>query len=94
MRLPNSSAYFFIKKVGKIFVGFKRLYYLCISKGNQKEHKTMRVRLTYRVETYVEGDTIEECKANFENAEQLDEQFVEMVSVEDADTYDDLSKQW
>ena len=54
----------------------------------------MRVRLTYRVETYVEGDTIEDCKANFENAEQLDEQFVEMVSVEDADTYDDLSKQW
>ena len=54
----------------------------------------MRVRLTYCVETYVEGGTIEECKANFEYAEQLDEQFVEMVSVEDADTHDDLSKQW
>lgn len=50
----------------------------------------MKVRLTYRVEVYVEGDNLADVKRKFENAEQLDEQFVEMVSVEDAKTFQDL----
>ena len=53
----------------------------------------MQVRFTYRKETYVEGETFDECVSKFEqmNLETENSTFVEITSVEDADTYEDLS---
>ena len=62
----------------------------------------MEARITFRVEMYIKGDTLEEIKNNFENipifsADALEDagaQFIEYVSVEDADTHEDLMSKW
>lgn len=52
----------------------------------------MEVRFTYRMETYVEGETFEDCVSKFEkmDLETENSTFIEMTSIEDADTYEDL----
>lgn len=54
----------------------------------------MKLRITYRVESYVEGDTIEECRAKFECSDLCSAEFVELISVEDADTFKDVKDKW
>ena len=56
----------------------------------------MKARFTYRMETYVEGETFDECVSKFEqmNLDAENAFFVEMVSVEDADTYEDLTDKY
>lgn len=56
----------------------------------------MKARITFRVETYIEGDTLQEIKSKFENTPigELETEFVELVSVEDGDTSEDLLNQW
>lgn len=64
----------------------------------------MEVRVTYRSEIYLEGDSLEEIKRKFEdiNLDPIgkddesvtDYGYVELVSVEDANTYADLEKEW
>ena len=51
----------------------------------------MKARITFRVETYIEGKSLPEIRSKFE-AMDLPENcnFVELVSVEDALTYDDI----
>ena len=57
----------------------------------------MLVRITFRSECYVEGDDMAEIRDKFENAgiysvdflKNLDGGFVETMTVEDADTYED-----
>lgn len=52
----------------------------------------MEVRFTYRMETYVEGETFEDCVSKFEkmDLETENSTFIEMTSMEDADTYENL----
>lgn len=58
----------------------------------------MKVRVTYRMETYIEADTIAEARDKFEespmNEYGLWSDFVELVSVEDAETHKDLLNEW
>ena len=44
----------------------------------------MEVRFTYRMETYIKGETFEECVNKFEQMdfENENQSFVELVSVE------------
>lgn len=53
----------------------------------------MKVIFTYRMETCVEGETFDECVSKFEkmNLETENSTFVELTSVEDADTHENLS---
>lgn len=52
-------------------------------------------RFNYRVETYIEADSMKEAVSKFENM-QLPENvdFVEVVSVEDGDTMEDLTDKY
>lgn len=51
----------------------------------------MKARITFRVETYIEGKSMPEIRSKFENMEMPEGcEFVELVSVEDADTLDDI----
>ena len=60
----------------------------------------MEVRITWRSEIYIKGEDIDEIRNKWEalNIDPIDNDdeditnfdFVELVSVEDADTYDDL----
>jgi hypothetical protein len=58
----------------------------------------MEVRFTFRGEVYVSGDTMEEIKEKWESfplfsdvaLEEYDADFVELETVEDAETYKDL----
>lgn len=64
----------------------------------------MEIRISYRSEIYLEGDSLEEIKRKFEDINLdpvgkddesvTDYGYVELVSVEDANTYDDLEKEW
>ena len=56
----------------------------------------MKVRFTYRMETYVEGETFDECVSKFEqmNLETENSNYVEIIRVEDADTYEDLTNEY
>lgn len=59
----------------------------------------MEVRITYRSEIYLEGENLEEIKQKFEslNLDPIDKDddsvsdygFIEITTVEDADTYED-----
>ena len=64
----------------------------------------MEVRITYRSEIYIKGDSLDEIKRTF-NSLDLDPDatqdesvtdfgFIEVTSVEDADTYEDLSNEF
>ena len=60
------------------------------------------VRITFRSEVYIKGETIEEIRDKWDelglfSADALENhyaEFVELVSVEDAETYEDLSKEF
>ncbi len=63
----------------------------------------MEVRITYRSEVYIQGDTLEDIKRTFENINLDDVEheenitdygFVELISVEDADSYEDLTSKF
>lgn len=62
----------------------------------------MLVRITFRSECYVEGDDMAEIRDRFENAgiysvdflERLDGDFVETMTIEDAETYEDKSHEY
>ena len=62
----------------------------------------MEVRITFRSEIYVSGKTLAECKEQWEemslfSADALlknHANFVEVCSIEDADTYEDLEDEW
>lgn len=64
----------------------------------------MEARITYRSEIYIEGQDLEDIRNTFEslNLDPIsknevgvtDYGFVELVSVEDADTYKDLMDKW
>ncbi len=57
----------------------------------------MKIRITFRSECYIEGDTLAEIRDKYETTniyseeflENLDGDFVETMTVEDADTYED-----
>lgn len=55
----------------------------------------MEVKVTYRVESYIKGNSLAEIKSRFEDMRFPNNmEFVELVSVEDADTYNDLMDEW
>ena len=63
----------------------------------------MEVRITYRSEVYIQGDTLEDIKRTWENINLDDVKheenvtdygFVELVSVEDANSYEDLTSEF
>ena len=56
----------------------------------------MKVRFTYRMETYVEGETFEDCVSKFEkmNLETENSNYVEIIGVEDNDTHEDLTDRY
>lgn len=58
----------------------------------------MEARITYRSEIIVKGDNLAEIKQKFESmnltSKEGNGQFVEMVSVEDYDTYRDITEEW
>ena len=63
----------------------------------------MEVRITYRSEVYIQGDTLEDIKRTWENINLDDVEheenvtdygFVELVSVEDANSYEDLTSKF
>ena len=63
----------------------------------------MEVRITYRSEIYIQGDTLEDIKKTWENINLDDVKheenvsdygFVELMSVEDADSYEDLTSKF
>ena len=58
----------------------------------------MEARITYRSEIIVKGDNLAEIKQKFESmnltSKEGNGQFVEMVSVEDYDTYRDIMDEW
>lgn len=63
--------------------------------------KKVNVRLTYRAEVYIEADTLAEARDKWESmdlfsneAMKHDAAFVELVSVEDEETYKDLFHEW
>lgn len=58
----------------------------------------MEVRITFRSEIYIKGKNLEEIRDKWidvqlfsEEALKMDADYVELVSAEDADTYDDYS---
>jgi len=58
----------------------------------------MKARITFRSEIVVEGNNLEEIKQKFEGLNLCTKEgngdFVELVSVEDNDTFTDLMKEW
>ncbi len=58
----------------------------------------MEVRITFRSEIVVEGNDLEDVKQKFEGLNLCTKEgngnFVELVSVEDNDTYRDLMEEW
>lgn len=63
----------------------------------------MEVRITYRSEIYIQGDTLEDIKKTWENINLDDVEheenvtdygFVHLTSVEDADSYEDLTSKF
>lgn len=53
------------------------------------------VRITFRVETIIDGRNLNEIKSKFEDMDlPLDIDFVELVSVEDYETRNDLKNEW
>jgi hypothetical protein len=58
----------------------------------------MKARITFRSEIVVEGNDLEEIKQKFEGLNLCTKEgngdFVELVSVEDNDTYEDLMEEW
>ena len=61
----------------------------------------MKVRITFRSEVYIEGDTLRDIKEKWESiplysqdAEKADADFIELISVEDTDNYSDLMSKW
>ena len=61
----------------------------------------MEVRITFKSEIVIEGKDLGEVKAKFEEipifssaALENNAEYIETVSVEDNDTYEDLSGQW
>ena len=65
----------------------------------------MEVRITYRSEIYIEGENLKEIREkweslNLEPKEAVEDEavtefgFVEVTSIEDADTYEDLMKEF
>lgn len=57
-----------------------------------------QVRITFRAEVYVEGETVAECKEKFESmnifAPESKSRFIETVSIEDADTFKNIEEEW
>ena len=64
----------------------------------------MEVRITYRSEIYIKGNSLDEIKSKFETLDLdpsdahdenvTDYGFVEVVSVENADSYEDLTSKF
>lgn len=62
----------------------------------------MEARITFRSEVYIKGDTLEEIKNKWFNlplysGEALEEayaEYVDLVSIENADTHEDLMSKW
>ena len=62
----------------------------------------MEVRFTFRGEVYISGDTMEEIKEKWESfplfsdvaVEEYNADFVELETVENAETYEDLDKEY
>lgn len=58
----------------------------------------MEVRITYRSEVYIKGDSLEEIKDKWEalnlTSQEGNSEFVELCSVEDAETYEDLENEF
>ena len=53
----------------------------------------MQVRITWRSETFIEGESLKEIKEKFEGGEGEDT-FVELVSVEDVPSFKDLTSEF
>ena len=58
----------------------------------------MEVRITYRSEVYIKGDSLKEIKDKWEalnlTSQEGNSEFVELCSVEDAETYEDLENKF
>lgn len=62
----------------------------------------MKVRITFRSEIYIEGETIKDVREKFENIQLFNPEavkenaldYVELVSVEDDVTYEDLEEEY
>lgn len=61
----------------------------------------MRIRLTYRVEACIEGESIDEIRRKWhqqmpvpEDNDGISFDFVEMNSIEDGDTFKDMTDAW
>ena len=58
----------------------------------------MEVRITYRSEVCIKGDSLEEIKDKWEalnlTSQEGNSEFVELCSVEDAETYEDLENEF
>lgn len=62
----------------------------------------MRVRITFRSEIYIEGDSLQDVRSQYEslpiyNDETVENNglaYVEDVSVEDTETGEDLDNEW
>ena len=61
----------------------------------------MEVRITFRSEIYIEGDNLKDIKEKWESlplysqdAEKADADFIELISVEDANTHKNLKVYW
>ena len=58
----------------------------------------MEVRFTYRSEVYIKGDSLEEIKDKWEalnlTSQEGNSGFVELCSVVDADTHEDLENEF
>lgn len=61
----------------------------------------VNVRITFRSEVYIEADSLKEARQKWESCElfsdeakKLSADFIEIDSIEDGDTYDDLTSEW
>lgn len=58
----------------------------------------MEVRITYRSEVYIKGDSLKEIKEKWDalnlTSQEGNSEFVELCSVEDAETYEDLEEEF
>ena len=62
----------------------------------------MKVRVNFRSEVFLEGDTIKDIQEQWDNlplfsADALEEHhacFIETLTIEDADTYEDLTNEF
>lgn len=58
----------------------------------------MEVRITYTSEVYIKGDSLKEIKDKWKNlnltSQEGNSEFVELCSVEDAETYEDLESEF